>query len=81
MFRGEPTHAGTAPRLFAGQGGVRWRVRTGGTVHSTPAVTGDRVYAGSGDGFLYAINRNDGTVAWRFDAGNPVHASPAVSAS
>ena len=81
MFRGEPTHAGTAPGLFAGQGGVRWRVRTGGTVHSTPAVTASRVYAGSGDGFLYAINRNDGSVAWRFDAGNPVHASPAVSGS
>ena len=79
MFRGEPTHAGTAPDLFTGQGGVRWRVRTGGTVHSTPAVGADRVYAGSGDGFLYAVNRNDGTVAWRFDAGDPVHASPAVS--
>lgn len=80
MFRGEPAHTGfAAGELFAGQGGVRWRVRTGGTVHSTPAVTATRVYAGSGDGFLYAVNRNDGTVAWRFDAGNPVHASPAVS--
>jgi outer membrane protein assembly factor BamB len=48
-------------------------------VRSTPAVTTSRVYAGSGDGFLYAINRNAGSVAWRFDAGDPVHASPAVS--
>jgi outer membrane protein assembly factor BamB len=79
MFRSEPAHRGTAPPLFSGQGGVRWRFQTGGTVRSTPAVTADRVYAGSGDGFLYAINRNDGTLAWRFDAGNPVHASPAVS--
>jgi outer membrane protein assembly factor BamB len=79
MFRAEPTHTGTAPGLFLGQGGVRWRVRTGGTVHSTPAVTPNRVFAGSGDGFLYAVDRSEGTVVWRFDAGNPVHASPGVS--
>ena len=79
MFRGDPAHAGMAPALFTGQGGVRWRVQTGGMVRSTPAVTATRVYAGSGDGFLYAVSRTDGTVAWRFDAGNPVHASPAVA--
>jgi outer membrane protein assembly factor BamB len=81
MFRGDPAHNGvsTAP-LFAGQGGVRWRVRTGDAVRSSPAVTRSRVFAGSGDGKLYALDRATGRIVWRFDAGGPVHASPAVAA-
>ncbi len=80
MFRGEPTHAGaSAGSLFRGQGGVQWRVRTGGMVRSTPAVSDGRVYVGSGDGFLYALEKKNGALAWRFEAGSPVHASPAVA--
>jgi hypothetical protein len=64
MFRGDPAHTGvSAGALFSGQGGVRWRVRTGGAVRSSPAVTARRVYVGSGDGILYAIDRRAGTVA------------------
>ena len=80
MFRGEPTHAGlTSERLFTGQGGIRWSTRTGGVVRSTPAISGERLFVGSGDGFLYALDRTDGSVQWRFDAGSPVHASPAIA--
>jgi len=44
MFRGNPEHTGvSAARFFAGQGGVKWRVRTGGAVRSSPAVTSSRV--------------------------------------
>jgi outer membrane protein assembly factor BamB len=80
MFRGDPAHTGvTTTPFFAGQGGVRWRIRTGGAVRSTPAVTATRVYVGSGDGMLYAIDRPTGRVVWRFQAGGPVDASPAVA--
>ena len=80
MFRGDPAHTGvTTTPFFTGQGGVRWRVRTGGAVRSTPAVTATRLYVGSGDGVLYAIDRRAGRVVWRFQAGGPVDASPAVA--
>jgi outer membrane protein assembly factor BamB len=80
MFRGDPAHTGvTTTPFFSGQGGVRWRVRTGGAVRSTPAVTATRLYVGSGDGVLYAIDRKAGRVVWRFRAGGPVDASPAVA--
>jgi outer membrane protein assembly factor BamB len=80
MFRGEPTHTGVAAgQLFSGQGGIRWAVKTGGVVRSTPAVAGSRLFVGSGDGGLYAIDRDNGQVVWRFDAKSPVHASPAVA--
>jgi eukaryotic-like serine/threonine-protein kinase len=80
MFRGDPEHTGhSAAEFFEGQGGVRWRVRTGGAVRSSPAVTATRVFVGSGDGFLYAIDRAAGRVIWRFRAGGSVDASPAVA--
>jgi outer membrane protein assembly factor BamB len=80
MFRVDPAHSGvTTTPFFPGQGGVRWRVATGGAVRSTPAVTPTRVYVGSGDGMLYAIERRAGRVVWRFRAGAAVDASPAVA--
>ncbi len=80
MFRGNPAHTGvsTAP-LFGGQPGIRWRVRTGDAVRSSPAVTRSRVFAGSADAKLYAIDRANGRIVWHFDAGGPVHASPGVA--
>jgi len=80
MFRGDPAHTGVSTAaFFQGQGGVRWRVRTGDAVRSSPAVTQTRVFAGSGDGYLYAIDRANGKVVWRYAAGGPVHSSPAIA--
>jgi len=80
MFRGDPAHTGvSSARLFAGQGGIKWRVKTGDAVRSTPAVTATGLYVGSGDGHLYALDRATGRTIWRFDAGSPVHSSPAVA--
>src|SRR5688572_23831876 len=80
MFRGSPAHSGVASaKLFAGQGGVKWRFATRSAVRSTPAVTATRVFIGSGDSTLYALDRASGALVWKFDAGGPVHASPAVA--
>jgi outer membrane protein assembly factor BamB len=80
MFRGNPENTGhSAASFFDGQGGVRWRVQTGGSVRSSPAVTATRVCVVSGDGYLYAIDRAAGQVIWSFRAGSTVDASPAVA--
>ena len=80
MFRGTPAHTGVATgRLFDGQGGVRWRFQTRNAVRSTPAVTATRVFVGSGDSTLYALDRSSGMPVWKFAAGGPVHSSPAVA--
>ena len=80
MFRGNPEHTGVSnARSFSGQGGVKWQVRTGGAVRSSPAVTDTRIFVGSGDGNLYALDRTNGRIVWRFDAGGAVDASPAVA--
>ncbi len=80
MFRGDAAHLGVypvsgVPRL----GGLAWRTPTEGTVRSSPAVTRDRVYIGSSDGNLYALDRATGVVRWKHDAGGSVLSSPAVA--
>jgi eukaryotic-like serine/threonine-protein kinase len=80
MFRETPDHTGISDaKFFSGQGGLRWQVQTDGAVRSSPAVSGDRIYVGSGDGGLYALDRQTGRRAWRFDAGGLVYGSPAVA--
>ncbi len=46
---------------------------------SSPAVANNRVYFGSGDGHVYALDVATGAVVWKFATGNVVHASPAVA--
>lgn len=78
MFRGNPAHTGVydspAPSLTQ----VQWRFKTGAHVLSSPAVSGETVYIGSGDGFVYALNRATGEQRWRFATQGPVASSPAV---
>ena len=49
-----------------------WSVLTGEVIDSS-ALLDDRglVYFGSGDGFLYALDREDGSEVWTFEADPP----------
>lgn len=46
---------------------------------SSPAVFRNRVYFGSGDGSVYALDAQTGVLQWKFPTGDIVHASPAVA--
>jgi eukaryotic-like serine/threonine-protein kinase len=46
---------------------------------SSPAVANGRVYYGSGDGNVYAVQADSGVLHWKFATGNVVHASPALA--
>ena len=76
-------------------GKLRWRYETGKRLpfeqfagdprswdmwQSSPAVDGERVYFGSGDGFIYALARNSGRLAWKYGTDAIVRTSPAVAA-
>lgn len=47
---------------------------------SSPVLAGKYVIFGSGDHFIYALNKKKGTVAWKYDAGNMVRSTPVVVA-
>jgi outer membrane protein assembly factor BamB len=42
-------------------------------------LVGNRVFAGSNDGNVYALDVATGKEVWRFTTGGPVTASPAVA--
>jgi outer membrane protein assembly factor BamB len=78
MFRGGPDHSGVYDEVSAdGHGTIEWSYQTDGPVRGSPLVDSDLVVIGSGDGNLYAIERDTGRERWRFDAGSPIHSSPA----
>lgn len=79
-FRGDAAHTGvyaatTRPALS----GFEWRVLTGGEVISSPTVSGNTVFVGSGDGRLYALDVRTGARRWVYEAGGAIATTPAVS--
>ena len=45
---------------------------------SSPAVVNGKVYFGSGDGGVYAVDAASGVILWKYSTGDVVHSSPAV---
>jgi outer membrane protein assembly factor BamB/predicted MPP superfamily phosphohydrolase len=60
-------------------GQKQWEFNTGNSVESSPAISGNTVYAGSKDGFLYALDRKTGAKLWQYGLGTWINSSPAVS--
>jgi len=53
---------------------VRWKYETGLGISSSPAATGDVVYIGSKDGFVYALGTRTGELKWKTRTGEVVTA-------
>jgi outer membrane protein assembly factor BamB len=54
--------------LRAKDGAVRWKAYTGGAIFFPPAIWRGRLFAGSSDGYVYAIEAATGRRLWRFRA-------------
>lgn len=50
-------------------GRERWRFFTEGPVRFAPTVAGNRVFAGSDDGWVYCLSAVDGSLLWKFRGG------------
>jgi outer membrane protein assembly factor BamB len=55
-----------------------WTFSTEGAVRSIPAIVGETLFVGSGDGHLYAVNSATGEKLWDFATGGQITASPTV---
>jgi eukaryotic-like serine/threonine-protein kinase len=80
QFRGDARHSGLSavapvPVLH----GVKWKLKAGGAIVSTPAVSGGTVYFGSSDHNFYAVEAASGTLRWKFATHGRITSSPAVS--
>jgi outer membrane protein assembly factor BamB len=56
-----------------------WKFATRAKVDSSPVVVDKRVFVGSNDGRLYALDHATGKKVWEYEAGGHFVASPAVA--
>lgn len=79
MFRRDLLHAGNAgDNSTLPQGKLKWTFSAGDAIHSSPAVCNGKVYFGSRDGNIYALDSATGEKIWAFHTGSWVESSPAV---
>jgi outer membrane protein assembly factor BamB len=62
-------------------GTIVWNHTTGGGVWSSPAVSSNSVYVGSGDGKLYVLNALTGAVQWSYQTNGAIYSSPAIDSN
>ena len=58
-------------RFASTDGQLEWERELGGVL-SSPAVSGDRVFVGSTDNYLYSLDTSTGRIVWRYGTGGDV---------
>jgi eukaryotic-like serine/threonine-protein kinase len=78
QFRGDETHNGLYYEIN-GYSSVKlkWSFKAGNAIRSTPLILGKRVFVGSADNYLYALDTS-GNLLWKFKADAAIHSSPAA---
>jgi outer membrane protein assembly factor BamB len=78
MFRGQPSLIGIAHGSLSSRLKLKWTYKTKAEVKSSAAVVDGRVYIGSFDEPLHAIDFKSGRELWRFKADGTVECAPLV---
>ena len=68
MFRADPRHLGKASTTLPDSLALLWKYRTAGDVRSSPAINNGRVFVGSSDEHVYAIDLGKGLQVWSYKA-------------
>jgi outer membrane protein assembly factor BamB len=50
----------------AGNGSLKWKFKTKGIIHTSPALYNETVFVGSWDTYLYAVDAQTGKEKWKF---------------
>ena len=78
MFRGNPSLTGVSTNHFPDKLTKLWEFKTGGPVKSSPAIVNGKVYVGSLDQKIYALDLRAGAKEWEFKTEGGVESSPLV---
>ena len=80
MYQRDPTHSAViADGSAIPEGEVKWRFETGEPLLSSVAVVDGRVYLGTGDRRIVALDASSGELVWELSVTGPVDSSPAVA--
>lgn len=79
FFRNDTIHSGyfdtSGPDSLTG---IAWTFKTGGRIFSSPVIADERLFIGSDDGSLYALNVKDGSLFWDYRTEGRVSSTPAL---
>lgn len=69
--------------LNAETGELKWKYKTEGVIHTSPALYNGKVYFGSWDTYMYALDAASGKEIWKFKTGDKlgmsgIQSSPAI---
>jgi len=78
MFRHDLSHTGHSTSIAPETNNTLWSYPTGADVSSSPAIVDGRVFVGSWDSKVYALNATNGNLIWSYTTGSAVASSPAV---
>ncbi len=78
MFRGSPGLTGVASDSLPDKPSLKWTAKLGSPLKSSSAVAADRVFVGADNGYLYALNFQNGSNLWSFKTDGPIESSPLV---
>ncbi|MBN2131261.1 MAG: PQQ-binding-like beta-propeller repeat protein [Sedimentisphaerales bacterium] len=79
MFGGNQGLLGRAPGALSDSLTLLWRFKTGAEVKSCPVICEGRVFVGSSDASVYAIDLRSGAKLWSYATGDVVEAAPCVT--
>jgi outer membrane protein assembly factor BamB len=80
MYLRNPEHGAYVARdHFIPEGIVKWVFETSAPIESSPAVVDGRVYLGTGDRGIVALDAGSGELIWQYATANRVSASVAVA--
>ena len=77
-FRGNPQLTGVATSELPENLQLLWAFKAEDGIESTAAIAAGTVYVGALDGYLYAINLENGGLKWKYQASGEIKSSPAV---
>ena len=77
-FRGNPQLTGVATTELPDELTLLWTFQAEDIIESTAAVVDGTVYFGALDGYLYAVDAQNGQLKWKFQAEGQIKASPSI---
>ncbi len=78
LFRGEPSLRGVAPGTVPAQLELLWTYESGGAITSSPVVSEGKVYFGSDDMAVHAVDAQTGKGLWKFETDDIIEAPALV---
>ena len=77
-FRGNPQLTGVATGELPENLELLWTFETEDAIESTAAIAAGTAYVGTLEGYLYAVNLENGGLKWRYQVSGEIKSSPAV---